>query len=341
MTDSAQMQARVSAVHDDIVTIQLERDAEGDFYPVVKNEVVLICPRRVQGSFAEKLQAEVLRVRHGEADVQVFENTRGVAVGDRVELTGRMLSVALGPGLLGQVYDGLQNPLELIAGQHGFFLPRGLSVDGIDTQQRWSFVPRVKIGSRVRAGDLLGTVQEGRFEHRILAPFNLRAEVEVSWVQEGSFTVTTPVVRLKQADGREQEVCMRQFWPVRIPVNRDLLREGYSERLFPNQPLLTSIRLIDTFFPVARGGTACIPGPFGAGQDGAAEPDFTLLRCGYSGHSGLRRAGRGGGGNHHRIPQHAGSPWRYPDGSHGDHLQHLLHAGGGPGSLHLHRHHHQ
>ncbi len=266
MTDAEQVKARVSAVHDDIVTIRLEQDAEGEFYPVVKNEVVLICPRRAEGNFAEKLQAEVLRVRYGEADVQVFENTRGVAVGDRVELTGQMLSVALGPGLLGQVYDGLQNPLELIAGQHGFFLPRGLSVDGIDTQQRWSFVPRIKIGSRVRAGDLLGTVQEGRFEHRILAPFNMRGEAEVSWVQEGSFTVTTPVVRLLQSDGREREVCMQQQWPVRIPVNRDLLREGYSVRQFPSQPLLTSIRLIDTFFPVARGGTACIPGPFGAGK---------------------------------------------------------------------------
>lgn len=263
---NAQVTARVSAVHDDIVTIRLLENSEGDFYPVTKNEVVLICPQRSQGGFAEKLQAEVLRVRFGEADVQVFENTRGVAVGDAVEQSGQMLSVALGPGLLGQVYDGLQNPLELIAGQHGFFLPRGLAVDGIDGQQRWSFVPRVKIGAKVKAGDLLGTVQEGRFEHRILAPFNMRGKAEVTWVQEGSFTVTTPVVRLSAEDGREREVSMQQRWPVRIPVNRDLLHAGYSERLYPSRPLLTSIRLIDTFFPVARGGTACIPGPFGAGK---------------------------------------------------------------------------
>ncbi|GGB99645.1 V-type ATP synthase alpha chain [Marinobacterium zhoushanense] len=269
MSDRAQpvkVTARVSAVHDDIVTIRLLKNGEGEFYPVTKNEVVLICPQRAQADFAEKLQAEVLRVRYGEADVQVFENTRGVAVGDAVEQSGQMLSVALGPGLLGQVYDGLQNPLELIAGQHGFFLPRGLAVDGIDNQQRWSFVPKVKIGAKVKAGDLLGTVQEGRFEHRILAPFNMRGKAEVSWVQEGSFSVTTPVLRLSGEDGREREVSMQQHWPVRIPVNRDLLREGYSERLFPSQPLLTSIRLIDTFFPVARGGTACIPGPFGAGK---------------------------------------------------------------------------
>ncbi|MBS98701.1 MAG: V-type ATP synthase subunit A [Oceanospirillaceae bacterium] len=266
MTEPGQIRARVKAVHDDIVTIALLTDDEGSFYPIIKNEVVLICPKRSQARFEEKLQAEVLRVRYGEADVQVFENTRGVAVGDGVEQTGEMLSVSLGPGLLGQVYDGLQNPLELIAGQHGFFLPRGLAVDGIDQEQHWSFVPKVKIGSRVRAGSLLGTVQEGRFEHRILAPFNMRGEAEVSWVQEGSFTVTTPVVRLTDGQGREREVTMQQNWPVRIPVNRDLLREGYCERRFPSQPLLTSIRLIDTFFPVARGGTACIPGPFGAGK---------------------------------------------------------------------------
>ncbi len=266
MTEAGQIRARVSAVNDDIVTIRLLEDEEGSFYPIIKNEVVLICPHRSDKGFAEKLQAEVLRVRYGEADVQVFENTRGVSIGDGVEHTGEMLSVALGPGLLGQVYDGLQNPLELIASQHGFFLPRGLAVEGIDSQQHWSFQPAVKIGARVRAGDLLGSVQEGRFEHRILAPFTLRGTAEVSWVQEGSFTVTTPILRLQLEDGREREVTMQQRWPVRIPVNRDLLREGYSERLFPDQPLLTSIRLIDTFFPVARGGTACIPGPFGAGK---------------------------------------------------------------------------
>ncbi|WP_432697438.1 V-type ATP synthase subunit A [Marinobacterium sp. YM272] len=266
MSDAVQVSARVSAVHDDIVTIRLLKDEDGNFYPIIKNEVVLVCPQRTNSEFQEKLQAEVLRVRYGEADVQVFENTRGVAVGDAVEQTGEMLSVALGPGLLGQVYDGLQNPLELIAGQQGFFLPRGYAVDGIDAQQHWSFQPKVKIGSTVRAGDLLGTVQEGRFEHRILAPFNLRGQAEVTWVQEGSFTVTTPVLRLSDEAGREREVTMQQSWPVRIPVNRDLLREGYSERLFPDKPLQTSIRLIDTFFPVARGGTACIPGPFGAGK---------------------------------------------------------------------------
>lgn len=258
--------ARVIGVHDDIVSIRMLKDDEGEFYPITKNEVVLICPQCSDGERLEKLQAEVLRVRHGEADVQVFETTRGVSVGDGVEQTGQMLSVSLGPGLLGQVYDGLQNPLEVIAGQHGFFLPRGLEVDGIDQQQKWSFQPSVKVGARVKAGDLLGRVPESRFSHKIMVPFNLRGEAEVTWVQEGSFTVSTPVVRLRLANGSEREVSMQQRWPVRVPVNRDLLREGYNQRLFPQQPMLTSIRLIDTFFPVALGGTACIPGPFGAGK---------------------------------------------------------------------------
>ncbi|BBB28426.1 V-type ATP synthase subunit A [Neptunomonas japonica] len=265
MTDS-RVTARVKGVRDDIVTIEVLTDAEGNYYPVVKNEVIHICPTRLGlGDRQEFLKAEVLRVRHGEADAQVFENTRGVAIGDPVEQTGHMLSVTLGPGLLGQVYDGLQNPLELIASQHGFFLPRGLEVDGIDQQQHWAFVPVVKVGSAVCAGDVIGSVQEGRFKHKIMAPFNLLGEAEVTWVQEGSFSVSTPVARIR-SNGEEIDVSMQQSWPVRIPVCEPLLRSRSSQRHFPKEPLLTSIRLIDTFFPIARGGTACIPGPFGAGK---------------------------------------------------------------------------
>lgn len=259
--------ARVAAVRDDIVTIDLLRDDSGEFAPIIKNEVVYICPLRSEKAGSpEYLQAEVLRVRHGEADVQVFENTRGVAIGDGVIQSGHMLSVELGPGLLGQVYDGLQNPLELIASQHGFFLPRGLQIEGIDNQQHWAFQPSVKVGHRVKAGDVIGHVQEGRFHHSIMVPFDLYGEAEVSWIQEGSFTVSTPLARLLNSLGQEIEVAMRQRWPVRVPVSEPLLREGSSHRLYPDKPMLTSIRLIDTFFPIARGGTACIPGPFGAGK---------------------------------------------------------------------------
>jgi V/A-type H+-transporting ATPase subunit A len=271
----------VTGVHDDIVSIRMLRDAEGEFYPLTKNELVLICPQRSDLGYTEKLQAEVLRVRHGEADAQVFETTRGVAIGDAVEQTGQMLSVALGPGLLGQVYDGLQNPLELIASQHGFFLPRGLAVDGIDQQQKWSFQPVVKVGTRVKAGDLLGRVPEGKFIHKIMVPFNMRGEAEVSWVQEGSFTVATPVVRLRQANGEEREVSMQQFWPVRVPVNRDLLREGYDQHP-PDRHLL----------PGGDGGHRLYPRPLWCRQDGVAGADFALLQRGYRGDRGLRRAGR-------------------------------------------------
>lgn len=260
--------AQVVAVRDDIVTIKLLRGDDGDYFPILKNEMVHICPTRLgKGGRQEALQAEVLRVRHGEADVQVFENTRGVAVGDDVTQSGHMLSVTLGPGLLGQVYDGLQNPLEKIASKHGFFLPRGLEVDGIDRQQHWAFQPCVKIGDKVEAGDVIGHVQEGRFKHHIMAPFDLQDCAEVSWIQEGTFTVDTPVARLRVTDDAEEmEVSMQQKWPVRVPVSQPLLRSGKSVRQYPDKPLLTSIRLIDTFFPIARGGTACIPGPFGAGK---------------------------------------------------------------------------
>ncbi|MDO6453830.1 V-type ATP synthase subunit A [Neptunomonas phycophila] len=282
-TEGIDVRATVKGVRDDIVTIQLLIDEQGDFYPIIKNELVHICPqRRADDERQEYLKAEVLRVRLGEADVQVFESTRGVAVGDPVEQTGDMLSVLLGPGLLGQVYDGLQNPLEVIASGHGYFLPRGLDVSGIDTSKKWAFQPRVSVGARVSGGDCLGVVQEGRFTHQIMVPFQLSGEAEVSWIQEGSFTVTTVVARLRsvshrrnanslQTDGLSAqddviEVSMMQRWPVRIPLSTPMLKSGRSQRCYPNVPLLTSIRLVDTFFPVAKGGTACIPGPFGAGK---------------------------------------------------------------------------
>lgn len=263
----AQITARVAGVRDDIVTVRLEADEKGNLFPLVKNEVVYICPARTPTDGRQEfLQAEVLRVRHGEADVQVFENTRGVAIGDPVRQSGQMLSVTLGPGLLGQVYDGLQSPLENIATQHGFFLPRGLQVEALDTQKQWAFQPSVKAGVRLKAGDPIGHVQEGRFKHKIMVPFGYVGEVEITWIQEGTFTVDTAVARFRDHHGDEKEITMQQKWPVRIPVSQPLLAQRFSERRFPDEPMLTSIRLIDTFFPVAKGGTACIPGPFGAGK---------------------------------------------------------------------------
>jgi len=259
--------ARVVAVQESLVTLQAGRRVDGRRLPLKKNEVIFIEPGRVgREGRRESLKAEVLRVRGEFADAQVFEDTAGVAVGDPVRQSGEMLSVVLGPGLLGQVYDGLQNPLESIAIQHGTFLPRGAGMAPLDFHRKWSFVPRVQSGARLRAGGLLGTVQEGAFTHKIMVPFDQPGEVEVTWIQEGSVTLDTPVVRISGPDGREQALDLTRRWPVRRPLADHMLRAGISERLYPRELLTTTIRLIDTFFPMARGGTGCIPGPFGAGK---------------------------------------------------------------------------
>jgi V/A-type H+-transporting ATPase subunit A len=251
---------KVIAVQQGLVTIELDSaDGSGT---LMKNEVVLVCPKGTD----EKLKAEVLRVRGRTAEAQVYEETRGVAVGDPVEQTGDMLSVELGPGLLGQVYDGLQTPLEMIAVEHGFFLPRGIELPPLDTSAKWQFTPVAEVGQRLHAGDVIGTVPEGRFTHKIMIPFDQSGEVEVTWIQGGNFTVHTRVARVRDESGREQSLTMVQRWPVRRALPELLLRHRYSERLYPSEPMVTTQRLIDTFFPIARGGTACIPGPFGSGK---------------------------------------------------------------------------
>ena len=255
--------AKVIAVQEDIVTIKM---APTDGRPLTKNEVVYIAPQRQREGRTERLKAEVLRVRGYEADAQVFESTRGVGIGDPVEQTGQLLSVSLGPGLLGQVYDGLQNPLDLLALSYGTFLPRGVDVKALDENKKWSFMPTVQLGARLKAGDTLGTVQEGRFRHKIMVPFDQPGEVDLIWIQQGSFTVNTPIARIREASGREHTLDMTQQWPVRRALPQRLLTQRFSERLYPAEPLMTTQRIIDTFFPIARGGTACIPGPFGAGK---------------------------------------------------------------------------
>lgn len=259
--------ARVVAVQEDIVTIQSTGAADKRI-PLMKNEVIYLCPDtpdRSEGRL-ERLKAEVLRVKGDTADAQVYESTGGVGVGDPVEQSGHMLSVALGPGLLGQVYDGLQNPLADIAKDFGNFLPRGVEEPALDQNRKWHFTPAVEVGTRLHAGDALGTVQEGRYPHRIMVPFATRGEVEVTWIQGGSFTVDTTIARIEDRDGKEHSLTMVQQWPVRRALPTGLLHQGHSERLYPSEPLVTTQRLIDTFFPIARGGTGCIPGPFGAGK---------------------------------------------------------------------------
>ncbi len=252
-TPTSPSEARIVAVAGNIVTIEAD-------CPIMKNEVAYI---HVGG---DRLKSEVLRVFGNTADMQVFEETQGVRVGDAVELTKEMLPAVLGPGLLGTVFDGLQNPLHELAERDGFFLHRGSTVPALSTEVEWAFQPTRSVGDKLRAGDVLGTVPERNITHKIMLPFGEQHDVELLWIGKGKFTVDQPIARIRDAKGREREVTMQQTWPVRRPLTAKLLRQRLSERHFPTERLTTTIRLIDTFFPIARGGTACIPGPFGAGK---------------------------------------------------------------------------
>lgn len=253
--------ARIVAVQDDIVSIE----AVGD-NPLTKNEVVYILPSRSEAKHQERLKAEILRIYGNRADAQVYESTIGVGVGDPVEQSGEQLSVELGPGLLGQVYDGLQNPLDVLATEFGFFLPRGVDFPALDRNSKWAFTPCVQSGAKLCAGAALGNVQERRFKHKIMVPFDIKGEVEVTWIQQGNVTVDEAVAKIRLSSGKEQIVTLKQRWPVRKPLSENMLRNTLNQRLYPSEPLVTHLRLIDTFFPIARGGTGCIPGPFGAGK---------------------------------------------------------------------------
>ncbi|NCC92444.1 MAG: V-type ATP synthase subunit A [Opitutae bacterium] len=207
------------------------------------------------------LKAEVIRIRGQNAELQVFEDTSGLRVGDAMAFSGNLLTVELGPGLLAQVYDGLQNPLPKLAEQCGFFLQRGTYLKALDRETKWDYTPKARKGDEVTAGDTLGTVPEGIFEHRVMVPFRLEGTYTVAeTVEAGSYTVDQVVAKLTNGKGDEIEVTMVQPWPVKVPI------KAYAERLRPTEPLVTQVRIIDTFFPVARGGVYCIPGPFGAGK---------------------------------------------------------------------------
>ena len=238
---------RVAAVNGNMVTVDFDQS-------VIQNEVAYVL------SGEQRLKSEVIRVRGRKADVQVFESTQGITIGNAVEFSGELLSVELGPGLLTQIYDGLQNPLPKLAAQAGFFLPRGVYLDALDPARKWEFQPLAKPGATLRAGDAVGLVKEGIFDHRIMVPFAWPGKWQVTWVAEpGQHTIRETVAKV--SDGREERaVTMTQRWPVKIPIT------AYRHRLLPREPLVTQQRIIDTFYPVAKGGTFCTPGPFGAGK---------------------------------------------------------------------------
>ncbi len=208
-----------------------------------------------------RLMCEIVRIRGRVADMQVFEDTVGLSAGCKVEFTGGLLSIELGPGLLRQIFDGLQNPLPGLAEQYGFFLQRGKYMHALPRDAKWAFTPVAKPGDAVRAGDTLGTVPEGVFTHRIMVPFGLKGRYTVKDVAPaGDYTVEQDVATLVGEDGSETKAQMMQRWPVKVPIS------CFAERLRPEKTMVTQIRTIDTFFPVALGGTYCIPGPFGAGK---------------------------------------------------------------------------
>lgn len=222
---------------------------------VIQNEVAYILHKE------ERLKSEVIRVRANTAEIQVFESTAGLKVGEKVEFSEELLSVELGPGLLGQIFDGLQNPLPLLAQKCGFFLKRGIYLKALPEEQEWEFTPLVKAGDKIRPGEKIGFVPEKIFKHFIFAPFSLRGIQEVVHIAvRGEYNLKQPVARVKDQEGRQTDVFLAQNWPVKIPI------QAYQEKLMPKDPLVTKMRLIDSLFPVALGGTYCIPGPFGAGK---------------------------------------------------------------------------
>ena len=208
-----------------------------------------------------RLKGEVIRINGDTASMQIYEMTNGVKVGDPVEFTSELMSVELGPGLLTQVFDGLQNPLPELAEKCGFFLERGVYLNPIPDKD-WEFTPIAKVGDVVTAGDAIGSVPEGLFEHIIMAPFGLKDEAwtVTSIKEKGVYNVRSTIATITNKNGETKDLSMVFSWPVKEAV------KCYQERLRPDETLVTKIRCIDTFLPVAKGGTFCVPGPFGAGK---------------------------------------------------------------------------
>ena len=239
---------RIIKINGNMVTV------ETDSF-IVQNEVAYI----LHGD--ERLKAEVIRIRGNNAEVQVYESTSAVKIGEEVEFTNELLSVELGPGLLGQIFDGLQNPLPALAKKHGFFLKRGVYLEALPDKTKWEFNPTTKKGAFLRAGDKVGFVPEKEFKHYIMVPFHLKGALEIIRIsKKGTYDLKEPIAEVKDTGGKKYDVFLQQIWPVKVPIT------AYSEKLKPTKPLVTKIRIIDSIFPIARGGTYCIPGPFGAGK---------------------------------------------------------------------------
>ncbi len=236
---------KVTGIVSNLVTVTVDG-------PVAENE---LCYIDLSGT---RLLAEVIKVNGDRASVQVFESTRGLRNGDKVEFLGRMLEVTLGPGLLSSIYDGLQNDLTTM---EGVFLKRGEYTEALDHEKLWSFTPIAKAGDKVIAADWLGEVKEGWLPHKIMVPFSFRGEYTVKEIAPaGEYNIDKVIAVLTDGAGEDVEVTMTQKWPVKVAI------KNYREKPRPRKIMETGVRVIDTFDPIAEGGTGFIPGPFGCGK---------------------------------------------------------------------------
>lgn len=236
---------KVAGIISNLVIVQIEG-------PVGQNEICFINLGGVN------MMAEVIKITGDKAYVQVFESTRGLKIGAEVEFQGHMLEATLGPGILSSNYDGLQNNLETMT---GVFLKRGEYTAPLDNSKKWGFKPLAKVGDTVIAADWLGEVIENWLPHKIMVPFKFKGEYTIKWLAgEGDYTVTDKIAVLTDSEGIEHEVAMAQRWPVKMAVT------AYKEKPRPTKIMETGLRVIDTFNPIAEGGTGFIPGPFGSGK---------------------------------------------------------------------------
>ena len=245
---SRERKGYVSALNGNLVSVAFDGQ-------VIQNEVAYVLVGK------ERLKSEVIRVKRNTAEMQVFEDTSGIKVNDEVVFTGELLSVKLGPGLLGQVVDGLQNPLYALAEELGFFLKRGTYLDPLPSDAEWEFAPSVKAGDKVRSGSKVGSVPEKMFDHWIMVPFDFKGQGEIARIAEkGRYRLSDEVASVRDDKGKEHPVMMTQTWPVKVPI------QAYTRKLQPREPMVSKIRIIDTIVPVAMGGSFCTPGPFGSGK---------------------------------------------------------------------------
>mgnify|MGYP000947616922 CR=1 FL=1 len=207
----------------------------------------------------QRLIGEIIEMHGDEASIQVYEETSGLAPGAPVESTGYPMSVELGPGLIGSIYDGIQRPLDdIMKVTGGNLLSRGVEVPALKREKVWHFVPAKKVGDKVTHGDIIGTVKETAVvEQKIMVPHRVSGKIKS--IEKGDFTVEETVCTIEDREGNIKELSMMQKWPVRVG-------RPYKEKLVPDTPLITGQRVIDTMFPIAKGGVAAVPGPFGSGK---------------------------------------------------------------------------